>query len=225
MNKLTILFWALLTLSSTAAIAQNNGITIGIEGGPNRSKLWGNEFVDEGGNIKRADNFSTGISLEYSFTELLSLRSGIGFERKGITYQVQHMNEWGNQSELIPGRSNYDYLILPLMARMTLGSKPIFFLNAGPYLGFLLKQMDVTESSQLQSGSSMDNTENFKRLDMGFSAGLGAGMPVTKKTILTLELRHNLGLYNISSTPVYNDGAIKTKSTNLLLGIAYKLKG
>jgi hypothetical protein len=225
MNKITMLVWALLTISSTVSLAQNSGLTIGIDGGPNRSKLWGNDFVEKSGYLKRAVNFSTGVSLEYKFTDLMSLRSGIGFERKGLTYQVQHMDEWGNQSELISGRSNFDYLVLPLMARVTLGSKPIFFVNAGPYLGFLLNQTDVIESSKLQSGSSVDNTEYSKRLDMGISAGLGAGMPITEKTILTLELRHNLGLYNISDVPVYNGGTVKTKSTNLLLGIAYKLKG
>ncbi len=228
MNKITILFLLLLTLGSTVTLAQEGNFTLGIEGGPNRSTLWGNDFIQQGKKSKALENttnFSTGVSLEYSFTDLLSLRSGIAFERKGLIYRVQHRNEQGNQSEVVTGRGNYDFLMLPLMAKVTLGSKPIFFVNAGPYLGFLLKQTDVYESSELRSSSSMDNTDTFKRLDMGVSAGLGIGMPITEKTKLTLEIRHNLGLNNISDVPVYNSETIKTKSTNLLLCIAYKLKG
>jgi hypothetical protein len=228
MNKIIVLFWALLNLSSAVTLAQSGSLTIGLEGGPNRSTLWGNEHIQQykkSRALENVTNYSSGVSVEYSFTDLLSLRSGIAFERKGLSYKVYHLDQWGNQSEEIPGRKNFDYIILPLMARVTIGNKPIFFVNAGPYLGFLLRQTDLLESSSLQHGSSTDYTETYKRLDMGISAGIGAGLPITERAMLTMEVRHNLGLYNISDVPVYNGGTVKTKSTNLLIGIAYKLKG
>jgi len=67
-----------------------------------------------------------------------------------------------------------------------------------------------------------DNTDNFERLDFGIATGLGVNFPIRNNIFMSLEVRNNLGLSNISSLPVGNDGKIKTNSTNLLIGIAYK---
>jgi hypothetical protein len=45
-----------------------------------------------------------------------------------------------------------------------------------------------------------------------------------EKIALSFEVRNNLGMNDISTLPISNNGTIKTNSTQLLLGIVYKLK-
>ena len=225
MNRILLVLGAVLVLGSTASFAQNNGISIGIEGGPNRSSFWGNDFIKQQKTLEKPTFFSAGATFEYTFTELLSLKTSLGFERKGVKSEAQVMDATGYKTGVFKWHSRHDYLILPLLAKVSLGKKPTFFANAGPYVGYLLKETVVSEDHELRPGTSTDLTEYNKRLDMGMTIGLGTGIPVSATTSLTLELRHNLGLYNTSKVPVYNNGEVRTSSTNLLLGIAYKLKG
>ncbi|WP_299822892.1 porin family protein [uncultured Pontibacter sp.] len=224
MNKILLVLGVVLILSSTVSFAQSNAIRIGIEGGPNRSSFWGNDFAEKGGYTKKAINFSSGVSFEYHFTDLLSFRSGLAFERKGVTFQVQQIDESRTKFGTATGRSTYDYLTLPLLAKITLGDNPVFFVNAGPYLGYLLKQTNIIEDSDIQPGSREDRTGDNRKLDLGITTGLGAGVKVTDKVLVTMELRYNLGLYNISAVPVYNNGEVRTKSANLLIGIAHRIR-
>jgi hypothetical protein len=94
--------------------------------------------------------------------------------------------------------------------------------NAGPYIGYLIKQTDITEAFGEYSKTKNDNTDNYKRTDLGITTGLGARFPIKNKLFLSIEIRNNFGLTNISSVPVVNDGVIKTNSTNLLFGIEYR---
>ena len=96
-----------------------------------------------------------------------------------------------------------------------------FFINTGPFFSYLIKQTFVNQGTNIPRTVS-DNTNNDKRFDMGITAGLGVAIPIKAKISLSCEIRNNLGLYNVSEVPVYNNGAIKTNSTNLLIGFAYK---
>jgi hypothetical protein len=97
-----------------------------------------------------------------------------------------------------------------------------FYINGGPYLGYLLK-------SGLKSNSNIpglinendEDTKNKKSIDFGFSAGIGKEFKLNGITQIYIELRENLGLTNISDTPVINDGSIKTNSLNLLVGYTF----
>lgn len=118
--------------------------------------------------------------------------------------------------------TNFDYLTLPILVRATFGKKVQFFLNAGPYFGYLIKQTFVSKGTNFPTTTS-DNTSLDKRFDTGISTGLGISVPIKTKFAFSFEIRNNLGLFNVSAVPVANNGTIKTNSTNFLLGFTYKL--
>ena len=151
------------------------------------------------------------------------MNKNITYERKGAVAKLDATDINGFQIGEINTHSNFDYLTVPLLARLNFGSKLKFFVNAGSYFGYLIKHTSVTEAFNEFPESTTDNTANFKRFDVGLTGGIGCGLPIKDNFIMTMEVRHNLGLYNTSELPIANDGKIMTNSTNLLIGFAYRL--
>jgi len=212
-------FVIFLILSSKISFGQLNKFEIGISTGPSLISMRGNEIIDEF--HKSTIGFSAGSSFQYHFTRVVTLRSDVTFERKGsiLRYNLTDMN--GNSLGENTTRSRFDYFNFHVMAQANFGQKVSFFMNAGPYCGYLLQQTEVTEGDYV-GHSATNNSSLFKHLDFGITTGLGLAFPVKSNFALSLEVRNNLGIYNVSSLPVINDGTIKTNSTNLLLGISYK---
>lgn len=110
------------------------------------------------------------------------------------------------------------------MARYSLGQGKNFFVNAGPYLGILLKHEQVYDAVNQLPEAKVDGTDDVQRIDYGFSVGLGGQVNLQDNLKLSLELRNNLGLYNVTKTPeVIIGGDAITNSTNILLGLSYLL--
>ena len=68
-----------------------------------------------------------------------------------------------------------------------------------------------------------DSNEIFKKVDFGWSLGIGKKFKINEKNKLSVELRDNLGLQNISDVPVQGNGTVKTNSFNLILGYEFNL--
>ena len=221
MNRIRNFTLGMLLFCSSLIFGQTKNFNIGIEGGPSLISLHGNDVVESYNDLSLG--FSGGLSFQYNFSKLVALRTNISFERKGLTTKIQATDEYGNPIGELTFHSNFNYLTLPLLGRLTFGKKINFYVNAGPYLGYLLKQKDITEAFGEYPKTEMDNTDNFKRLDFGITSGLGMNFPIQEKLLLSVEIRNNFGLTNISSLPVANDGSIKTNSTNLLVGVAYRI--
>lgn len=66
----------------------------------------------------------------------------------------------------------------------------------------------------------MDDTDLLKRVDVGLTGGIGCGFPIRNNLTLTAEVRHHLGVRNISKESFWI--AERTSSTNLLIGVAYQ---
>ena len=125
-----------------------------------------------------------------------------------------------NHVDKVIVRSNFDYLTLPILFRVHGGKKLRYFFNAGPFVGLLLQQTFVVKS-ELNPTTVEDNTANDLPFDFGISSGFGLSLPIQPTFALSLELRNNLGLANVSAAPIRNGGSIKTNSTNLLIGFSF----
>ena len=198
---------------------QTNKFDIGVEGGPSLIFLRGNDLIDN--NHKPAIGFSGGLFFQYNFKKVVSLRTNIAFERKGSVFTEQSTDINGNPLGKINTNTNFDYLTFPILVRATFGKRVQYFINAGPYFGYLIKQASVIKGDNVPT-ITIDNTLLDKRFDIGISAGLGLSLPVKTKFAFSFEVRNNLGLYKVSEVPI-NNGTIKTNSTNFLLGFTYKL--
>lgn len=221
MTNIKSLFFGLLLLTVLGTTyGQTNKFDIGVEGSPSLIFLRGNDIID---NLhKPTIGFSGGLFFQYNFKKVVSLRTNIAFERKGSVLTSQTTDINGNPLGEITTNTNFDYLTLPVLVRATFGKKVQFFVNAGPYFGYLIKQTFISKGDNIPTTTS-DNTSLDKRFDTGISSGIGLSVPIKTKFAFSFEVRNNLGLYNVSAVPVVNNGTIKTNSTNFLLGFTYKL--
>ncbi len=220
LNKLKILIPAAILFCSTLLLGQTNKFDIGLEGGPGLTFIRGNELIDE---YNATIGYSAGVAFQYNFPKMISIRTNLAFERKGSTRKFPAKDQDNNTIGKITFNTNFNYLTIPVLARITFGRKIKLFINIGPYFGYLIKQTEVMEAFNEFPETTTNNTENDKRFDVGITGGIGGGIAIHERILLTLEIRNNLGLYNISKIPVYNDGSVKTNSTNLLVGIVYHL--
>lgn len=221
MKNIKSLFLGLFFIAvGVTTFGQNNKFDIGVDGSPTLSFLRGNDIIDN--SHKSTISFAGGLFFQYNFKKIISLRTNIFFERKGSIFTSQANDINGNPLGEITTNTNFDYLTFPVLVRATFGKKVQYFVNAGPYFGYLIKQTLVSKGANVPT-TRRDNTSLDKRFDIGISTGLGLSVPIKSKFALSIEVRNNLGLYNVSAVPVVNNGTIKTNSTNFLLGFTYKL--
>lgn len=212
----------LLTLVTSISIsAQQKSFDAGIEGGPSAIILRGNAAIDS--THKPTAGFSFGLFLQYNFINRISLRTGIGYEIKGTGVELRAIrtDNMGNtiETKKINATLHLNYVSVPLLFRKYFGKKTNYFINGGPFFGYL------TGISQSQSENyfAAPDIAYYKRIDAGITAGLGAVVQL-KVVSISFELRNNLGLYNINAaTSFYNDNTIRTNATGLLFSLSYPL--
>lgn len=197
--------------------AQSQQFELGIQMGPGLANMRGNEVIT---NLQDPTlGLSGGLYFRYS-PEKLKIQTGINFERKGSQYDAVYTDNLGNILAQGISYTYADYLTIPLLAGYYFGEKQYFYVQAGPYLGYLM-QLTYVHTGDLPFGNS-DDTDSFKRMDVGFSTGAGIRFPIGPKFTCSFEIRNNLGLLNMSKGPVYNNGSIKNNLTLGLFGFGYQ---
>lgn len=205
--------------------SQDSNIEIGIEGGPSLTF-----FRGESNQTRFSDPSFTsvlGVTFQKNFSKTFSLRTGLAYENKGAIIQDVFTNDTGSPIGSYESRFSYHYLNIPLLAKLSFGNKTKFFLNGGPFLGYLIKRTFsyplISVGKEAPITSTIDNTKYSKRIDLGLSGGLGLSFSLGKKVNLNTELRYNYGLINTNSSLVNRNQITKTNSVNFLIGLLFKL--
>lgn len=212
----------ILALFPTIMLAQTNKMSVGIEAGVNLTFERGRQL-----SIVKIEKdpwvgFSGGFTFQYNYAKRLSIRTNVYVERKSTAFSFLAINERLEPIGEVNAYMNYNYLTVPLLTQLTLGNKTKFYLNAGPYMGYLMKQTLVYAPFLETPAITTDNTDSYNKLDLGLSTGVGIGFPVKEKWLFTIEARNNRGLYVISkSTTISYEEPNKLNSTSLMLGIHY----
>lgn len=216
MHRHALLLSFLLLLCVPEANAQSSSREVGIQGGPSLAWLRGNDAIDNSGVSVGPAAF---LTVERRFTPLLSLRAGLGYQRKGMSADIIFTDVNGTSLSEGEYQSNLDYLVIPVMLRASFGEKARLIVSAGPYIGYLLSARDAFKGEgYIPSGTTKDN---FNEWDMGISASLGWSIPLNEKLALQAEVRYDKGLTNISAIPVVGGGSIRTNATVPMLGCSY----
>jgi hypothetical protein len=216
--KTCSLFFVLFTLLGGIAKAQS--CDAGLELGPGVSTLRGNFWVES--MHAPQIGFSGGVFIQKNVSNLISFRAALLYERKGSSFTAPLTDDQGNSLGDMKTNFNFDYLTVPVLFRTTVGKKVRFFANAGPYFSYLLKQAVVSKGDQMKTLKQTD-TQGYKRFDMGITAGIGLSFPVCGIMNMNVELRNNTGLVNVSNRPMSYNGTLMHNSTNLLVGVSYRL--
>lgn len=167
-----------------------------------------------------------GVTLEYEIKEKLSLRVELNYERKSQkgnnTIEIRLSIDDPSQVYNFETKRNYDYLVLPLLLKYYFTDQNSFYLNGGPFVGYLV-QSKLTNNLDATGFNSPDSktTQDNKRTDFGLSFGVGKKFEFSNTMTFNLEIRDNLGLTNTSKIGVWNGGTVKTNSLNLMVGLAF----
>lgn len=215
--KKSLLFFFFFT---SLLVSAQNDIILSVTSGATLSNIRGNEIA------KQNDydfNYVGGIDIEKPFNSNFSFVTGLHYDNKSFKNEIE-FSRFNNFDPLINNskrkiKLTLQYLTIPILFRYYIDKENSFYINSGPYIGFFLNTTTRVEGDKIKD----DSNEVFKTLDLGWSLGIGKKFKITEKNNLTVELRDNLGLSNISDVPVQGNGTVKTNSFNLLVGYEFKL--
>jgi hypothetical protein len=132
-----------------------------------------------------------------------------------------------------------DYLELPVLAKVTWGRLSGFYINAGPYFGYLLKGtektsgtseiyadphgQEVVDPQPTSFDANTNITSSIHRFNVGVTGGAGLFCHLDRNDKLFLDARFEYGLINIQKYS--QDGSNNTGNLLLSLGYAHRFGG
>lgn len=166
--------------------------------------------------VKTKIRSTSGLSIQYQLAKI-HLKTNLLFENKG--YSITYLGRpdgpdpsmYDRTKDFTVQFNNY-YLTIPVLVGIPV-LKTGLTLNFGSYAALLLKATMEDEQMGVQE------VDSDKKLDYGLSGGVGYSYPITSALHLSVEIRHNYGLNNISNGP----SSVYISSTNMLFGLNYTL--
>jgi hypothetical protein len=136
-----------------------------------------------------------------------------------------------------------DYVEIPVLARLTFGRKIRFFVDAGPYFGYLVRAKALTRGTSalfldetgaqpiiippdtepliVDLGATTDVKDSLKKTNVGLAGGGGLIYPLGPGEII-FEARFQLGLTTLQNNPE-TDGHSQTGAIVISLGYVLPL--
>jgi len=216
-RALVVLFVIILC---SKAFGQNSKVSIGIVLSPPFMRLSGDQVSSSN---ETQYNYSAGLSADYTFNSLVSLKTVLFYEKKLINNVIYGIGENNMPIEIGNIAFNYDYLILPILGSFSSEGKITLHFDAGPYFGYLLNQKTIFSSINNISNPMVEGAGVRKKFDFGITLASGLSFPISTRFIFDLGLQANFGLINISENQVVDNGSVKTNTVGLIVGLKYKL--
>lgn len=188
-------------------------------------------FSQEKGNVEFGFNIGYNLATVQAGTETNSeYRSGVNIGgyadfylsnswsiKAKLTYDQKGWNS-GTFTNLNTGDSyrtnfHFDYLTIPVVANWHFGRTKNWYLNFGPYAGFLL--------SANETAGKLDLKDYSTSVDAGLVFGMGVKIPVSSKVKVLLEFDGQAGFSDLVKD---NQGTtLKNYRTAFNTGLAFSL--
>lgn len=168
----------------------------------------GSQITDSYYNSDLIAGLNAGISLDHYFNDRWSLQVGANYQQKGWSHGFVTFDDG---TEIDGVNYKLHYLTVPILANWHFGRTRNWYVNFGPYLGFLL---DATESSK----TVINTKDAFNSVDGGIAAGLGIKFPIGRQSNFFIEYSAQAGVANVikDSSP-----SIQNATNSLNVGIAF----
>lgn len=206
------IFCSLLILGALGVSAQEKGdVEFGVNIGYNSSLVSVNTFTTENG-----DGLNLGFSTDYYFSDRWSIKGKLIYDQKGWNKGSYSKVSFDPSIADRPYVTNFNvnYLTIPVMANWHFGSKRNWYLNFGPYAGFLLNAKETKGKT--------DVTEIFNSTDFGIALGIGVKIPLTEKLKLSLEYEGQGGMSDILEGN--EDATARNSRSSFNVGFNFMLK-
>jgi hypothetical protein len=215
--KKALFIFVLICATAAKSFAQMPRHEIGIEAGPSYTNMFGTDFLKlESGRV----GFLTGLTYQYNFPKFFSIRTGFAIEQKGAYNTLDYTDTSGNVYGSGSYVRNINYFSLPVLMRFSFGKKAKFFVNAGGYMGFIFdSNVRLVDPNGIVTVQGFD----LNRFEVGATLGIGGMFTILKRLNLSLEVRDNLGLYNLGKGGNLGSGDAMTNSLYGLVGVSYNI--
>jgi hypothetical protein len=195
----------LLLLMSGSAVFGKTPPKFGIKAGVGVSNL---EIDPKLTDIDSRIGATGGIFMVIGMSEVWAIQTELLYVPKGATDKQQGTDENGQPIGEFTTTFQINYLEIPILARFSLGSTPLFFV-AGPALDFKLSSKISTSDSPY--GDTDDDWKRITGMDFGLVFGGGVAFPVSFGE-LVFDVRYTAGLLD-----VYKDGNAKFRNSTLAM--------
>ncbi|HZX59958.1 MAG TPA: porin family protein [Mucilaginibacter sp.] len=207
MKKIITTLLILSAIYTTAFAQTRNATEFGVNIGLNSSTI---QYSGTGQNSDYKDGANFGVSLEHYFSDRWSFKVKAIYDQKG----------WGNGFLVLADGTQIDgvdyhlnYITVPLMANWHFGRMRNWYLDFGPYVGFL--------ASASETSNSADVKPLFNSTDVGIAFGIGVKIPVSNQVKLILEYDGQGGLTNVFTQ---SDGTYQNIRSSLNVGFVFPIK-
>lgn len=213
MKKITYLIISLITASTTALAQGKGNVEFTFGAGLNTSNV--SSYYD---NSDYNISYNAEAGADYYFSESWSIKAKVIYDKKGWDngFIFIESDTPGLPSDSYRTDYNLDYITVPLMANWHFGRTKNWYLNFGPYVGFLLNAEDTT--------FNFDLTEGFNNTDAGLAFGIGVKIPVSEYLKIFIEYDGQSGFTEIFNEVDGNNSATITNSRGAFnVGINFML--
>jgi len=202
-----VLLTAIMALGLVSGLsAQGKGsVEFGFGIGYNMSTASDSENTADSGS-----GFNAAASAEYYFSDRWGIKARLMYDQKG----------WNNGSinnldtgDFYTTDFNLNYLTIPVMANWHFAKKRNWYLNFGPYVGFLL--------SAEETEGGLDLKDGFNNTDFGIALGIGVKIPVSDKLKVFIEYDGQSGLSDIFKE---STSAVQNARSSFNVGLNFMMK-
>jgi len=174
-NSLFSILSLLICLSASLTVYGQNGIRVGITGGPNASQIKTHWYL-----MGRLWRYNTGLAIAKPLSGNFSLSSELVYSREGSRSEF---NRPGIDTKQI---THFDYISLPIMVRFRPGGKALF-VQAGGKFSYLVNHEMIFINNNNTRTSSLNH---LRQWDAGATGGVGYWLG----NHVTVDLRYYHGL-------------------------------
>jgi len=206
MKNVVVVFFILVSMTSFGQKRNNGDVELGLNLGFNASNVTNSDGKSDDGS-----GFNAGASADYFFSNRWSIKGKMIYDQKGWDNGYFNNLDAGNSYTT---NYNLNYLTIPVMANWHFGGNRNWYLNFGPYLGFLL--------SASESATNFDVKEAFNSTDFGLALGIGVKIPVTDNLKISFEYEEQGGFSDIFKQNI--SSATRNGRTGLNVGLVFMLR-
>lgn len=206
MKKTILIALIAFGISSNLSAQKKGDVEFGVNIGFNSSSVSDSQY-----SYDSSTGLNVGGSLDYYFSNTWSLKVKMIYDQKGWDNgEILNLDD----GQYYPTDYNLDYLTIPVMANWHFGNKKEWYLNFGPYLGFLLSAKDTQFDADMK--------KFFNTTDFGLAAGIGVKIPISNKLKFFAEIEGQGGFTDINKEPDYS--SLTNSRSSINVGLNFLLK-
>lgn len=205
MKKIFTLLMVLGIYTATQAQNKSKGSEFGIGIGYNSAYA-----ISSGQSTNPISGINIALHNDFFFSEKWSLKVKAVYDQKG--WADGFLTVGSTTYNYVNYRANY--ITVPVMANWHFGKTRNWYLNFGPYVGFL-----TNANVKIPNGSNVDVKSLFNSVDGGVDLGIGVKFPISNRSKFYIEYDGQTGLGNIFQSS--NGASVRSARAGFNVGLTF----